>query len=154
VPYVEKDVARDYNAAMEMVKLSRQQGVPVTVAEGEVILGFDRAAFMRLAQKYGGEKRPPLGILAADADEYLTRHPEKASGLPEGVKGVYVGKVRPDTVAARAGIEPGDVISGVAGKRTPTMSKLDGLIDTLKAGDSVSVHFWRGKEEHIARLQF
>ena len=147
-------MARDYDAAMEMVKLSKQQGVPVTVADGEVVLGFDQAAFRRIAQKYGAAKRPPLGILAADADEYLSRHPEKAEALPEGLKGVYVGKVRPGTVAEKAGIEPGDVISGVAGKRTPSMSKLDVLIETLKSGDSVSVHFWRGKEEHIARLEF
>jgi len=139
---------------MEMIKVSRQQGVPVTVADGKVLLGFDRAAFAALAKKYGAAKRPPLGILAADADEYLNRHPEKAAGLPEGVKGVYVGKVRPGTVAEKAGIQPGDVISGVAGKRTPTMSKMDALIDTLKAGESVSVHFWRGKEEHTGRLQF
>jgi S1-C subfamily serine protease len=151
---VDKDVARDYDAAMEMINLSRQQGVPVTVADGEVILGFDQAAFRRIVQKHGGARRPPLGILAADADEYLSRHPEKAASLPEGVKGVYVGKVRPGTVADTAGIQPGDVISGVAGKRTPSMSKLDALIETLNAGDGVSVHFWRGQEEHIARLQF
>ena len=27
---------------MEMIKVSRQQGVPVTVADGKVLLGFDR----------------------------------------------------------------------------------------------------------------
>ena len=32
VTYVEKDVAADQTAAMEMVRRSRQQGVPVTAA--------------------------------------------------------------------------------------------------------------------------
>lgn len=137
-----------------MIRLSGQQGVPVTVADGEVILGFDQARFARLAQKYGGPKRPPLGILGANAEEYLARHSEKAAELPAGTKGVYVGKIRPDTVAARAGLQPGDVITGVANKRTPTMSHLDALIDTLKAGDVVSVRYLRGGGEQTGSLQF
>jgi serine protease Do len=139
---------------MEMIRVSGQQGVPVTVADGEVILGFDQARFARIAQKYGGPKRPPLGILAANAEEYLARHPDKAAQLPSGTKGVYVGKIRPGTVAETAGLQPGDVITGVAGKRTPTMSHLDALIDTLKAGEGVTVRYLRGGDEHTATLQF
>lgn len=139
---------------MEMIRRSGQQGVPVTVAGDQVILGFDQAKFRKLAELYGGPKRPPLGILAADAHEYLNRHPEKATLTPPDTKGVYVGKVRPGSVAEKAGIQPGDIITGVAGKRTPSMSKLDGLIDTLKAGESVSVRYLRGDQEHIGSLQF
>jgi hypothetical protein len=91
---VEKDVAKDYQAAMEMIRVSGQQGVPVTVANGDVILGFDQRKFAKLAEKYAGPKRPPLGILAADAEEYLAKHPDKAEKVPAGTKGIYVGKVR------------------------------------------------------------
>src|ERR671918_2769074 len=117
---------------MEMIRLSGQQGVPVTVANGDVILGFDQRKFAKLAEKFAGPKRPPLGILAADAEEYLTRHPEKAEKIPAGTKGVYVGKVRPSTVAARAGVQPGDVITSFAGKRVRNMGQLDQMVDTLK----------------------
>jgi serine protease Do len=141
-------------AAMEMIRRSGQQGVPVTATEDEVIVGFDQARFNRLVEKYAKPKRPPLGILAADAAEYLARHPEKAAGLPEGTKGVYVGKIRPGTVAEKAGLQPGDVITSVAGKRTPTMSKLDALVDTLQAGDAVTVRFYRDGAEAEAKLQF
>ncbi|MBA3414893.1 MAG: PDZ domain-containing protein [Chloroflexia bacterium] len=141
-------------AAMEMIRLSGQQGVPVTATEDEVILGFDQARLAKLAEKYAKPKRPPLGILAADAAEYLARHPEKAANLPEGTKGVYVGKIRPTTVAAAAGLQPGDVVTSVAGKRTPTMSKLDALIDTLQPGDSVTVRFLRNGSEAESKLQF
>lgn len=94
VPFVEKDVAKDYDAAMEMIRLSGQQGVPVTVAGSDVILGFDQQKFQKLAERFAGPKRPPLGILAADADEYLAKHPDKAESIPAGTKGVYVGKIR------------------------------------------------------------
>ncbi len=139
---------------MEMIRLSGQQGVPVTVADGEVILGFDQAKFARIAQKYGGPARPALGLLGANAQEYLAKHPDKAELLPAGTKGVYVGKIRPGTVAEKAGLQPGDVIVGVAGKRIASMAQLDAMIDTLKADESVSIRYLRGTEEHSSTLQF
>lgn len=48
VPFTEIDVGRDRTAAEEMVKLSGQYGVPVTVVDGEVIVGFDVARFREL----------------------------------------------------------------------------------------------------------
>jgi hypothetical protein len=70
---------------MEMIRRSGQQGVPVVATEDEVILGFDQVRLKRLADKLAAPKRPPLGVLAADAEEYLSRHPEKAAArTPSG----------------------------------------------------------------------
>jgi S1-C subfamily serine protease len=139
---------------MEMIRVSGQQGVPVTVANGDVILGFDQRKFAKLAEKYAGPKRLPLGILAADAEEYLTKHPEKAEKIPAGTKGVYVGKVRPKTVAARGNLKPGDVITSFAGKRVRTMAALDQMVDTLKPGDKATAKFIRDGENQSIVLQF
>ena len=151
---MEKDVATDYQAAMEMIRVSGQQGVPVTVANGDVILGFDQRKFAKLAEKFAGPKRPPLGILAADAEEYLAKHPEKAEKVPAGTKGVYVGKVRPKTVAARANLKSGDIITSFAGKRVRTMAALDQMVDTLKLGDKATAKFIRDGENQSIVLQF
>ncbi len=137
-----------------MIRVSGQQGVPVTVANGDVILGFDQRKFAKLAEKYAGPKRPPLGILAADAEEYLTKHPEKAEKVPAGTKGVYVGKVRPATVAARGRLQPGDIITSFAGKRVGTMAALDQVVDTLKPGDKATAKFIRDGENQSIVLQF
>jgi S1-C subfamily serine protease len=139
---------------MEMIRVSGQQGVPVTVANGDVILGFDQRKFAKLAEKFAGPKRPPLGILAADAEEYLTKHPEKAEKIPAGTKGVYVGKVRPNTVAARGGFKPGDVITSFAGKRVRTMTALDQMVETLKPDDKATAKFIRDGENQSIVLQF
>ena len=147
-------MAKDYQAAMEMIRVSGQQGVPVTVANGDVILGFDQRKFAKLAEKFAGPKRPPLGILAADAEEYLTKHPEKAEKIPAGTKGIYVGKVRPKTVAARGGFKPGDVITSFAGKRVRTMTALDQMVETLKPGDNATAKFIRDGENQSIVLQF
>lgn len=141
-------------AAMEMIRRSGQQGVPVVATADEVILGFDQPRLAKLAEKYAGPKRPPLGILAADAEEYLARHPEQAEKIPAGTKGVFIGKIRPETVAERAGLQPGDVIVGVAGKRLRSMAQLDQLVSTLKAGEAMNVRYLRDGAEGTTTLQF
>lgn len=42
VPYEHYDVSQDRDKAMEMVKKSGQQGVPVLDIEGEIVVGFDQ----------------------------------------------------------------------------------------------------------------
>src|SRR3954452_2252992 len=132
VPFIVKDVSSDYGAAMEMVRRSGQQGVPVITTEDEVIVGFDQARLARIANRFAGPKRPPLGVLGANAEAYLQKHPEAAANVPEGTKGGYVGQVRPNSVAERAGIQPGDIIAGLAGKRVRDMTTLDQMVETLK----------------------
>ena len=154
VPFTEVDVSRDRAAAVEMVRRSGQQGVPVTVAGDEVILGFDQTRLGRLADRLAAPKRKPLGILAADAAEYLARHPDIAVNVPEGTQGVYIGKIRPETVAEAAGLQSGDIITGFAGKKIRTMHQLDQLVDTLKSGESATVRFLRQGQEETATLTF
>ncbi len=43
IRFTDIDVSRDPEAAREMVRLSGQQGVPQTVINGRVIVGFDKA---------------------------------------------------------------------------------------------------------------
>ncbi len=43
IAYTEVDVSADYQAAMEMVRKTGQQGVPVIEVDGEFVIGFDKA---------------------------------------------------------------------------------------------------------------
>jgi len=47
IKFEEKNVAVDRAAATEMIKKSRQAGVPVLDIGGEIIIGFDREAIKR-----------------------------------------------------------------------------------------------------------
>jgi glutaredoxin 3 len=154
VPFVEKDVASDYEAAMEMIRRTGQQGVPVIATDEEVILGFDQPRLARLAEKYSGPKRPPLGLLGADAEQYLQRHPDTAEKFPPDTKGVFVGEVRPGSVAVKSGIRRGDVIQALAGKRVRNLVALDQLIANVKAGESIPARFLRDGESHEVTFQF
>ncbi|MCD5408671.1 glutaredoxin family protein [Candidatus Bipolaricaulota bacterium] len=42
IPYREVDVSTDMEAAMEIIRKSGQQGVPVVEIDGEIVVGFDR----------------------------------------------------------------------------------------------------------------
>ncbi len=139
---------------MEMIRRSGQQGVPVITADDEVIVGFDQVRLAKIAERHAGPKRPALGLQAADAEQYFSRHPDVAATFPPGTKGVYVGDIRPGSVAERSGIRRGDVIVSVAGKRVRSMRDLDSLVDTLKAGESVSVRSLRGTDEQTTTFQF
>lgn len=156
VPHVVKNVQHDQNAAMEMVRRSGQQGVPVVATADEVIVGFDQVRLKRIADRLSKPKRPALGLLAADAESYLAKHPDRADGYPVGLKGVFVGEVRADSVAAKAGLQPGDVVQSVAGKRVRNMVALDQIVETLEAGEKVSVRYHRpsGEGEGETILQF
>ncbi|MCC6674500.1 MAG: PDZ domain-containing protein [Thermomicrobiales bacterium] len=154
VPYEEKRVDSDYDAAMEMIQRSGQQGVPVIAADNDIIVGFDQPRLARIVERYGRPKRAPLGLLAADTSSYFANHPEIAEAYPEGSRGIFVGEVKPGSVADKAGIRRGDVITSVAGKRVKNMATLDQLIDTLESGQHVKARFVRPDDSGEVVFQF
>ena len=147
-------MAKDYDAAMEMVRLSGQQGVPVIAAGDDVIVGFDQVRLARVVKRFSTKRRPPFGVLGADAEGYLQRHPEAARGTPPDSKGVYVGEVRRGSVAERAGIQPGDIITSFAGKRVNGLYALDKLIDMLQEGQGASARLLRAGESVTVQVTF
>ena len=94
VPYVEKRVDEDYEAALEMVRLSKQQGVPVIAIDSQVVVGFDRPRIEKLLADASTGK-VSFGASVADASKILSRQGQ----IP--VFGAYVGKVGPE-LAGRA----------------------------------------------------
>jgi glutaredoxin 3 len=154
VPFVDKDVSSDMDAAREMVQISGQQGVPVVATEHEVVVGFDQLRLARIAARFAGTKRPAFGVLGANAEDYFGRHPEKAPAGEVEVRGVFVGRVKPRSVADRGGIQAGDVIQAFANKRVRDMHGLDALMESVKAGETVNVRVLRGAEDVNLELDF
>jgi glutaredoxin 3 len=130
IPFVEKDVSIDRQAGIDMVRRTGQQGVPVTEIDGQFVIGFDRPRLERLLQR---DSRPTLGVSVADA----SRH---APGVGHGA---YVGKVRPDSAAQRAGLQKGDVITQIGNRPIPDAAILVDISRRLAAGQQVPVRFIR-----------
>lgn len=107
-------------------------GVPVTIADGEVIVGFDRARLDRLATRLSAAARQParFGVAARDA----------AGG------GAEVGRVNTGQPAERAGVRPGDVIEAINGRPVRFVDDLEREIAAVPTGTGFEVTVRRGSE--------
>jgi S1-C subfamily serine protease len=146
VKYTEYDVSRDRDAAEEMVALTGQMGVPVTVIDGEAIIGFDRPRIQALLA--AGAGRPPVrfGLKVADADKMA----QKQGEIP--VFGAVVGEVSSGSPGERAGLQDGDIITKVNMWRVSNANDLANALRGLKAGDIVTVLFLRGSENRKSEI--
>jgi len=134
IAFEERDVSRDPAAAEEMVRLSGQQGVPVTVIDGTVIVGYDRP---RLDAALGLRK-PRLGAAVADAPL-----PAGQAGRPAEMRGALIGHVRPDSVADRAGLQAGDIIISLGRHKVSGAAHLEQLIGDIQPGSQIPVVYLR-----------
>ena len=92
-------------------------------------------------KEFGTVQRAILGISGHDLDE---RTKDKDLGT---VEGVYVTEVTDDSGAKAAGIEPGDVIIRIAGKKVHNMAELQENLTMYRPGDKVEVTILRNKKE-------
>lgn len=93
-------------------------------------------------KEFGAVQRAILGISGYDLGDERTK--DKDLGT---VEGVYVAEVTDGSGAKAAGIEPGDVIVKIAGKKVHNMAELQENIAKHRPGDKVSVTIMRGKKE-------
>ena len=77
--YNEKDVGKDYGRNGDDQTIG-PAGRPCSNDRKNVIVGFDQTRLAKIVDEFGRPKRAPLGLLAADAEQYFARHPEAAVG--------------------------------------------------------------------------
>jgi glutaredoxin 3 len=145
VPYTEKDVSRDPRAASELQQLG-QRGVPVIMVDGHMVVGFDRPQLERLLPQATiptGSERPRLGASIADAAQHAP---------PGSPPGAYVGRVRPGSPAARAGMQPGDIIVALAGQPTGSAAAVEQILNRLRPQQPVPVRVYRNGRTSELRL--
>lgn len=141
IAFEERDVSRDTNAAQEVVSKTGQMGVPVTIIDGQTIVGFDRA---RLDQIISRRQQPSFGISVADATKITAR---QGTGI---TLGAYVGKVRPGSLAERLGLVSGDIIIEVNMQRVANATDLEKASARLIKGNRVYIVFLRDNQQHAA----
>lgn len=138
VVFKEIDVSRDQYAAHELMKKTGTMAVPVTLINGQLIIGFDKD---RLEQEIERRKRPVFGAAVADADKITGQ-----KGLPL-VAGAYIGRVRAGSVAERLKLQPGDIIIEVNKQRIGSAADLEYAINGLSNGSRVLIVFRRSDQE-------
>jgi glutaredoxin-like YruB-family protein len=146
VPYIERDVSRDQQAAMEMIGLSGQQGVPVVLIDGQLVLGFNRPAIDQLLMQRAN--RPPkLGVSIADASRIAEK---KGVQMPAGA---YVGRVNPASPAALGGIQPGDVITQLDGRPVRSDQDVHQIVASARYDQDLNVQVWRKGQTRSTRVR-
>ena len=139
-------MSRDRAAADEMVRLTGQLGVPVTVIDGQVVVGFDRPHLEQLLASSGGGQRPHLGLKAADASKVAQR----TGGVP--VFGALVGAMAPGSLGEKAGLRDGDIITELNLRPIRGADDLERAMGELTPGSRATIVYLRGQETMRAEI--
>lgn len=140
VSFKEKDVSRDREAAQEIVNMTGQMGVPVTVIDGEAIVGFDRQRLELVLAKRGKQRRFSMGVAVADASRITAR---QGGGV---VLGAYVGRVHSGSAAEGLGLVQGDIIIELNGQNIANAGDVERAMSSLVGGDRLLVVLLRGNK--------
>ena len=130
ISFQEFDVSRDYAAAQEMVNRTGQQGVPVIIIDGQIVIGFNRPEIDRLL---AGTSKPTLGAFVSDAARVTGGNAE----------GAYVGRIKPDSLATELGLIHGDIIISIDMQPVMDAGSLAEIIAKMKPSRRFSLTYVR-----------
>jgi len=86
------------------------------------------------------------GVIGVEVNiDPLSKEVQQGLGLPNG-NGALLRTVRPDGPAAKAGLQPGDVITEYNGRPVKDSDSLVGMVVTTKPGTSVPLTVYRDKQ--------
>ncbi len=139
VSFREIDVSRDYGAAQDLVNRTGQMGVPVTMIDGQVIVGFDRVRLEQAVGRVRGTKGPQFGASIADAGKITARQ-------GQAILGAVIGRVRSRSAAERLGLIPGDIVTEFNMRPISNANDLEGALSKLAKGSRISLVFLRGSK--------
>lgn len=91
------------------------------------------------------------GLMIGITGEELTEDEAKQNNAPAGV---YVVGVTKFSAAAKAGIQPGDVITKFDGQKVATVADINTIKAKHKVGDKVKVEVFRDKATQTLELKF
>jgi glutaredoxin len=138
IGFTKRDISLDTSAAQELMNRTGQMSVPVTIINGETIVGFDRE---KLEQALNQNQRPSLGMSVADASKITAK---QGTVL---ILGAYVGKVKPGSSAKRAGLIPGDIVTELNMQNIANATDFEKAISKLGKGSRFSIVFLRGNKK-------
>jgi glutaredoxin 3 len=137
INFEERDVSRNPLYAQELMTTTGQMGVPVTVIDGQVVIGFDRGRLQQLINTMQTKQRLSFGASIADASKITA---QQSSGI---TLGAYVGRVKPGSLAERMGLTSGDIITELNMKTIANAKDLEDAISALNGGSRLSLIFIR-----------
>jgi glutaredoxin len=133
IAFTAHDVSENSQALRAMTLVSGQHEVPVLVVDDQVYSGFDLSLLNRLFPRLD-RRGIRLGVSIASAEP---------SGDRPG--GAYVGEVKADTPADRAGVKKGDIIVEMAQQPVRNAQDVHTIASGLIPGSHVTLTIWRAR---------
>jgi S1-C subfamily serine protease len=140
ISFQERDVSVNQSYAQELVRSTGQMGVPVTIINGQSVIGFDQNRLEQLLSQTQPGQRPSFGASIADASKITAK---QGSGI---ILGAFVGSVKPGSVAERIGLVSGDIITELNLRHIANASDLEHALSNLQGGSHFSLSFLRGNK--------
>ncbi len=140
VGFEERDVSRNSSYAQELARSTGQMGVPVTIINGQTVVGFDRGRLEQIITQAQTGQRPSFGVSIADASKITAK---QGPGI---TLGAYIGRLRPGSVAEKIGLAPGDIIIELNMKHIANAGDLERALANLNRGSRFSLVFLRGNK--------
>jgi hypothetical protein len=137
IAYQDHDVSADPTAAQEVVRLTGQNGVPVTVIDGQTVVGFDKPRLEWLIAQAPSDTTLKFGAAVAD----ISKSGRKDIPI---IFGAYVGRIKPESIAEKAGLAAGDIIIQLNNQGVSRAAHLELLFAKIKPGDKLNIVFIRG----------
>jgi serine protease Do len=104
-------------------------------------------------KQYGTVQRAVLDIQGGDVHNYIDTQKENGKDVDLGTNdGVYVNKVEEDGAGAAAGLQEGDVITGLDGKKVSKMSELQEILANKRPGDKVTITYLHKKHQNTSTV--
>ena len=98
-------------------------------------------------KQFGTVQRALLGIKGCDVINYINEQKENDKEVDLGTnEGVYVSEVDAEGAGADIGLEKGDVITHIDGKKVTKMSELQETMFNKRPGDKISLTFLHNKK--------
>lgn len=100
-------------------------------------------------KKYGTVQRAVLGIAGTDVSNYIDMQKEKDQEVDLGtITGIYVNEVSDGSAAEEGGLQKGDIIIALDGKKIEKFSEMQEVLVNHNPGDKMAVTYLRDKKQH------
>lgn len=99
-------------------------------------------------KQYGTVQRAILGIEGTDVNRYVDASKANGKEIDLGtMEGIYVSKVEDGGAGAEAGLEKGDVVISVDGKKIKKMAELQEYLANKRPGDKITISYLHNKNK-------
>ena len=104
-------------------------------------------------KQYGTVQRAMIGVSGTDVNKYFDKMKEEGKEIDLGtMEGTYIDSVEDGSAGAEAGLQKGDVIIAIDGKKITKMAELQEYLANKRPGDNVTITYLRDKKKKTATL--